>query len=98
MSSCLISGNFGLFPFLAKVIICNSSVCTTVYKVGLPGDPSFTQITFPPPLTLCSLVPTFLSCLPSISLSVPHVPLPHRGLCFCPSLLSEAAPSLSQIQ
>ena len=44
MSSCLISENvFGLFPFLAKVVIRNSSVCTPVYKVGLPGDPSFTR-------------------------------------------------------
>ena len=54
--------------------------------------------TSPPPLTLCSPAPTLLSCPPLISLSVPHVPLPHRGLCFCPSLLSEAAPFLSQIQ
>ena len=77
MSSCLISENlFGLFPFLAKVIICNSSVCKTVYKVRLPCDPSFTPILFYHHSS-CALL-CFLSCLPLISLSVPHGPLPTK--------------------
>lgn len=81
MSPCPIPENlFRLFPFLTKTIVCSS----TVYKVRLPHDASFTLILFSPTIThpVFSLAPTSLSFIPLIFPSVTCTTLPHKGLCF----------------
>lgn len=70
---------------MARMIICDSSLCKIIYNSSLPYDPSLIVIFASPAITHPALSLSYLfSFLLLIFPSVSHMILAHGGLCFCP--------------